>query len=245
MGHGIFIIGTDTDVGKTFISAAVAYILNKNGRDVAYYKPVQSGIELDDGSPALTDTDFIGQTALLPPDRIYCSYGFISPVSPHLASEQEYITIEPDRIISTCRRLLDQHDYTVVEGAGGIAVPIVRNSFMAADLIQSLDIPALLVARTGVGTINHTLLTVEYARNRGIDLRAVIFNGFTDKPHEVDNIAVIKEMTGLPVLAVFNRIETGRTENQSSLYRSEFTDHLDYNTLAGLFGCTQRSRHAG
>ncbi len=236
MGRGIFIIGTDTDVGKTFVSAAVAYILNKNGRDVAYYKPVQSGIELEDGSPALTDTDFIGHTSLLPPDRIHCSYGFKSPVSPHLASEQEHITIDPYLIISTLRRLLDRHDYTVIEGAGGIAVPIVRNSFMAADMIRAMDIPVLLVARTGVGTINHTLLTVEYARSHGIDLRALIFNGFTGKSHEKDNIAVIKEMTGLPVLAVLNRIETIHSEDPNTLFRSEFINSLYYNGLDGLFG---------
>lgn len=234
MGQGLFILGTDTDVGKTFVSAAVVYGLMQSGKSVAYYKPVQSGILQEDGTPAFTDTDFIGEVTGLSQSKVQCTYGFKNPVSPHLAAEQEGIVIDKARLLSTYEALKNASDYIIVEGAGGIAVPLVRGEFTVCDLIKELAIPALLVARAGVGTINHTLLTVAYARHKGVDIKGIIINHYTGKPHEVDNIEVIEAMTGLPVVSVLSRLEAEDGDSFFALCRSEFKEHLMISKMMAL-----------
>lgn len=234
MGQGLFILGTDTDAGKTFASAAVVYGLLQSGKTVAYYKPVQSGILNQDGTPAFTDTDFVATTTGLSPLQIHCSYGFKNPVSPHLAAEQEAIVIDRDLLIGTFRELQKTTDYVIVEGAGGIAVPIVRGQLTVSDLVRGLNIPALLVARAGVGTINHTVLTVAYAKSQGIDIKGIIINNFTGKPHEKDNIRVIEDMTGLPVVSVLSHIEARDTQDFLAQCPTEYAKNLATEKIIGL-----------
>jgi dethiobiotin synthase len=175
----IFITGTDTDVGKTIISAWLCVHLN-----ACYWKPVQSGLE--------RDSDFVrrilnGDEARIIPE----SYRFDAPVSPHLASKME------DRNIEMSELSLPEIncDSLIVEGAGGILVPLNDESTVI-DLLRQLKLPVIIVARSSLGTINHTCLTIEALKNRKLSVLGVIMNG----PRNDNNSKAIEKYGGVPVL---------------------------------------------
>ena len=181
MGKGIFIIGTDTDVGKTFTLGAMTYALKNEGKKVIPYKPVQSG-----GSG---DTKYIKEICDLENDfNELNTYTFEEAVSPHLASKMENVEISKDKIINHYKKLVDTYDYVLVEGAGGVVVPLIDNNYFIYDLIKELDLDVVLVARAGVGTINHTVLTNEFLKLHNIKAKGIIINGYNNKFYEDDNI---------------------------------------------------------
>jgi dethiobiotin synthetase len=161
VSRGIFITGTDTDIGKTVVSACLVRALNAD-----YWKPIQSG--LVDGR----DRDFVSTLADLNENRIHPSvYELRAPLSPHEAARLENVSLEIDELI------LPATDNTiVVEGAGGVLVPI-NSDFLMIDLMAQLGLPVIVVARSGLGTINHTLLTLEALRTRNINILGIIING--------------------------------------------------------------------
>lgn len=236
MGQGLFIIGTDTDVGKTFTAAAIVYTLLKEQKKVAYFKPVQSGTQNWDGTQAMLDGDFVGEISGLAPDQRHCGFGLKLPVSPHLAAEFEETSIDGQGLVDQYRQLLTTADYLVVEGAGGIAVPLVRGGLTVGELVCKLDIPALLVARAGVGTINHTVLTVAYAKGLGIRVAGILVNNFSGQIHEVDNIKVIEDMTGIPVIAVLGSVNGQMDTNFTVNCRHTFDRDLPTQKVIALFG---------
>lgn len=159
----IFVTGTDTEVGKTFISAVIAAGLRSY-----YWKPIQSGA--NEG----TDTQWIRQATGLPESHFFPeAYRLREPLSPHAAARIEGIEIDCSQL-----RLPELADNAslIVEGAGGLLVPINR-SFLMIDLIEQFSLPVLIVARSGLGTINHTLLTVMALKRRGIPIAGVVMNG--------------------------------------------------------------------
>lgn len=164
--------GTDTDVGKTVVSALLC-----KGLNAGYWKPVQAGIE------PTTDTKSVQEWTGLPGSHFYPeTYRLKAPMSPHAAAEREGIEISLQKF-----RLPDfTQNHLVVEGAGGLAVPLNRNEYIT-DLILYLGLPVLLVARSGLGTINHTLLSLEHLNRLGIRLMGVILNGPAN-PSNVDAI---------------------------------------------------------
>ncbi len=167
-----FVTGTDTDVGKTIASAWLVETLA-----AAYWKPVQSGLD------GLTDSQAISDlTSLQAPDIHPSAYELPEPLSPHESARRAGVTISLDRFgLPVSRKPL------IIEGAGGVLVPLNDNDLMV-DLMAHLATPVILVCRTGLGTINHSLLSLEVLRARGIDVRGVILNG---KPvaHNRDAIA--------------------------------------------------------
>lgn len=193
MGKVLFITATDTGVGKTTVSAAIANILVEKGVKVGYFKPVETGV-LDCPLDGKLLTDITGQ-----PIEEAVLYRFKNPLAPYPASEIEGVNIQLDKIKKHYEHLKNKYDFLIVEGAGGICVPIVKG-YTYLDFVRDLDLPVLIVARAKLGTINHTVLTVkalEHARIVG-----VVMNGFdgTDISEET-NPRIIQEMTGLPVLA--------------------------------------------
>jgi len=177
----IFVTGTDTDVGKT---VACAWLINK--LSAAYWKPVQSGI---DGE---TDRQVIQRLASVDECDIFpCAYELPEPLSPHEAARRAGVTIELDKIV------LPQTDKPlVIEGAGGVLVPM-NDRHMMVDLMAALGAPVVLVCRSGLGTINHTLLSLNALRAKNIDILGVIING-PPAPH---NVAAIKEFGKVDVVA--------------------------------------------
>ena len=189
---GYFIIGTDTGVGKTFVTAALAAALRARGRDVTVFKPVQSGASADDSS---------GDAALLGAD---CIYAFAAPLAPLVAARAEGRAIELELILERARALAHEHELLLVEGAGGLLVPL-GEEFNLADLAVALGLPLVVVARAGLGTVNHTLLTIEAARARGLEIAGVVLNGKSDES-TAGNAALIEAGSEVRVLAQIPRL---------------------------------------
>ena len=185
--NGCFVTATDTGVGKTVVTAGLAASLRARGRDLALLKPVQSGA---------TESDPAGDAALLGAD---CVYAFAAPLAPLVAARAEGRKIELEPILRRARELAGAHELLLVEGAGGLLAPL-GEKLDVADLALALELPLLIVARAGLGTVNHTLLTVEAARSRGLEIIGVVLNGFTDES-TATNADLIEERGAVRVLA--------------------------------------------
>ena len=178
----IFVSGTDTEVGKSLVAAALMMGIN-----AAYWKPVQSGDRNG------TDTEWIQQYTALPSHRFFKeTYRFREPVSPHAAAALEGVEIE---LKAFKKPSYTPNDHLIIEGAGGLLAPLGQNLFMV-DLIKKIQAPVLLVARSGLGTINHTLLSLEKIRKEGVPLLGVVMNG----PPNADNRTAIEQFGKVKVL---------------------------------------------
>lgn len=167
--RGVFVTGADTGVGKTVVSAVLVRALRRS-RAAGYWKPVQTGIEEDD------DTAEVVRLASCAPEEI-CNEGIRleRPLSPHLSARLAGRRIDFDRLLAVGNRLAPER-FWVIEGAGGLLVPL-NDKRMIADLIAALGLPVVIAARSGLGTINHTLLTVEALRRRNIQIAGVVLVG--------------------------------------------------------------------
>jgi len=187
----IVVTGTDTDIGKTVFAAALTAALG-----AWYWKPVQAG--LADGSDAASVV-----TLGVPADRILPeAYRLTTPCSPHLAAEIDRVTIDPDRLA------LPQIDGPlVVEGAGGVMVPVTRE-LIFADLFARWNTPVVLVARTGLGTINHSLLSIEALRSRGVPILGIAFVGdaVEDSEATIATLGKVRRLGRLPRLDPLNAV---------------------------------------
>lgn len=196
MTKGIFITATGTDVGKTYVSALICKKLN-----CGYYKPAMSGIE--DGK--LSDVEYVFKVANLKGNPFdYVSYAFQEALSPHLAAKRQNVSIKLDKIKSDFEKVKTQYDYVLVEGAGGITCPfnLDDKELLLPDVIKALGLDVIIVADAKLGTINSTLLTVEYAKNHGIKVRGIILNNYDETDFmQVDNKTQIENLTGIKVIA--------------------------------------------
>ena len=182
---GFIVTGTDTDVGKTIFAAALAARLG-----AWYWKPVQAGTDGD------TDAQRVSRLAGLPPDKILPeAYRLATPCSPHRAAALDGVAFDLERLA------LPQQRPLVVEGAGGVLVPM-RDNLLMADLFGLWGLPAIVVARTALGTINHSLLTIEALRARGVPVHGVAFVGdaVEDSEATICRIAGVKRLGRLPWL---------------------------------------------
>lgn len=200
MKRGLCVIGTGTDVGKTVVSAALCTLARSRGDRVTYFKPVLSGAVQEGNRLIPGDTRFVCETAGLQESwEVLTPCIYRNPLSPHLAARLEGRPVDRERIGKAFLDLACRYDTLIVEAAGGLAVPLDDEGFLMADLLQEFGLPTLLVASAGLGTINHTVLSVEYARSKGISLLGVLLNGGRGEPCEADNATQIARLTGLPV----------------------------------------------
>ena len=195
--RGVMVTGTDTEVGKTVVAAGLARFLRGQGLDVGVMKPVASGaVESAAGERVSSDVVALVKAACCSdPAEWVNPYCFTAPVAPALAAELEGVSVDMGRIGDCYERLCNRHDLTVVEGAGGALTP-VSGTLSVADLAQRLQIPALIVSRAGLGTINHTVMTVECLRSRGVECLGFFLNRFPPTPDlaertNADRIAAI------------------------------------------------------
>ena len=211
---GLLVTGTDTGVGKTFVTAGLVRLLRARGIDSGVMKPAETGHAMEVGGPWPSDARTLAMAAgVLDPLEEVCPYVFSLPVAPIVAARREGRTIEIERIVDGFERLHARHDFVLVEGAGGISVPIGEfgendHLFDYADLAKLLGIPLLVVARAHLGTLNHSFLTVQYARSRGVPTVGIVLNGLDpalDDPSVEDNAALAEEMSGVPVLGTVER----------------------------------------
>jgi dethiobiotin synthetase len=202
--RGIFVTATDTGVGKTVLAAAICAALAERGERVAAFKPVVTGTD-EEPDEWPRDHELLAQVAPIrqqPSDVAPLSFG--PAVSPHLAAEMAGDAIEPHELAAAARAAGDQADVLICEGVGGILVPLTPG-YLVRDLAVELDLPLVIAARTGLGTINHTLLTIEAARAVGLDVAGVVMTPWPDEPDEMvrSNKATIErfgsvEVAGLP-----------------------------------------------
>ena len=214
-----FITGTDTGVGKTMIAGAIAAALVRKGLSVGVMKPCESGCAEKDGELVPADAVFLRAMAGCDDalDAV-CPYRLRAHLSPGVAAKMEGIVIDPARIqkffAAACRR----HDIVLVEGAGGLLVP-VTDRLLTIDLVKLLAIPLIIVGRLSLGAINHTLLTVREAQRAGVALAGIILNQTAQEYGlaEQTNPEVICRFTDAPLLGVIPFVPESARRDRNSL----------------------------
>ena len=206
MAKKIFVTATGTDIGKTYISSLIIKKMRESGYNCGYYKPVLSGVVELGGHLVDSDANYVIQVADIPDTAESCvSYWWKEALSPHLAAKRANQKIDIDKIKYDYSRISKKYDYLLIEGAGGITCPLIINNdekYLLKDLIWELGLSIIIVADAGLGTINSTLLTVEYAKENGIEIEGIILNNYeSDNFMHWDNLEQIELLTGLNVLA--------------------------------------------
>lgn len=206
MSKSLFITGTGTDIGKTYITALIVKKLIANNVKVAYFKPAMSGNEKDaKGEIIPGDSTWVKNISMTKQDiTSMCPYVYENAVSPHLAGQIENNSVEIAIIKEEYKKLQNSYDYITIEGAGGIACPLsFGNEHMTQDeLVKNLKLPCLIVADAGLGTINLVVLTVHYMKSQKIPIKGIIFNNFHPNNFmEEDNIKMCEALTGIKVIA--------------------------------------------
>lgn len=218
MKKGIFITGTDTGVGKTWVGAGIAAALRAKGIDVGVMKPAETGCSVRTGRLVPRDALMLMKAAgANDPLDLVVPCRFREPLAPAIAAKRAGTTIEFRHILTAFRTLSERHRFMIVEGAGGILVPLTaRRSFL--DLAAVLALPVLVVARPGLGTINHTLLTIAALRAKKITIAGIVIN------HRGKGQRGLAERTNPPVIERTSRVPViGIVRHR----QKDFTDLLD------------------
>jgi dethiobiotin synthetase len=190
---GVFVTGTGTEVGKTVVAAAIARTLAATGQQVAVFKPAVTGLE----DPGETDHELLRRAAeSTQSDEEIAPYRYQPPVSPHLGAARAGERIDPERLLATARAAAASADFLVCEGVGGLLVPLAHvcapmgnksaPPYLVRDLASELGYPLVVVASPGLGTINHTLLTLEAARAAGLEVTMAVLTPWPREPSEVE-----------------------------------------------------------
>jgi dethiobiotin synthetase len=217
---GYFISGTDTGVGKTVVTACLLALYHKRSVDLGVMKPMETGIDPECSSEANSDAKFLlavsgNQDAL----EEVCPIRLQPPAAPLQAARMTGQTIAIDSILENFRKLQTRHDQILVEGVGGLMVPLKPDYFIT-DLIRDMDLPLIIVSRLTLGTLNHTLLTLKTAQSTGIEIAGVILNRSDNSPLndvEKGQANLIHELSGVPVIGecpFINPVSVERFDNQ-------------------------------
>ncbi len=206
MAKKIFITGTGTDVGKTYVTGLIVKKLKESGMNAAYYKAAMSGNErTEEGMLLPGDAQYVKTVSGIEQSlACMCPYVYEAAVSPHLASRIEGNPVMLQEVVKGFEEVCRQYDYVTMEGSGGILCPICfdERELWLEDVIRELGLSSLIVADAGLGTINSVVLTVEYMRAKGLPVKGIIFNRFHPGDRmEEDNLRMCEHRTKLPVLA--------------------------------------------
>ena len=215
MGTGIFITGTDTGVGKTLVACGLAALLKESGYRVGVMKPAETGCEEKDGKLFPQDAYYLKEASGCADSlECICPYRLRASLAPSVAAEREGVKIDIDRIAKLYSEISSAHDITIVEGAGGLLVPILPH-YTYADLAKLLKLPVLVVAANRLGAINHLLLTLEHASCRGLRVLGYVLNqGASESSLAAEtNRDALLSLTAVPCLGeipYLNDLETSR-----------------------------------
>ena len=209
MSKGLFVLGTGTDIGKTYVTGLLLKYLRDNGYDATYFKAALSGAIRDkNGSLVPGDAVEVLKMAGLEEDTDFLvPYIYETAISPHLASQIEGNPVNLDVVKDAYEIVSQKYDYIVMEGSGGIVCPIRyegkdhKNNIMLEDIIKYLGLDVILIADAGLGTINSIVTTVEYLKNRKIHVCGIIMNNYKDELMENDNIKMVEDLCNVPVIA--------------------------------------------
>lgn len=199
---GLFVTGTGTEVGKTVVASAIARTLSDAGTRVAVFKPAVSGLDDYAASGEVPDHGLLRMAARSSQtDDEIAPYRFGPPVSPHLAAEIEDSPVDPERILSAASRARGDADTLVCEGVGGFLVPLTPD-WLVRDLAVELGLPCVIASSPGLGTINHTLLTIEAIRAAGLVVAAVVLTPWPDEPGpmELSNLETVARLGEVPAV---------------------------------------------
>lgn len=220
LNKGYFVTATDTGMGKTYVSAFLCRGIKKyNG---GYYKPVQSGCFEKNGKLIAPDIEFVCNFNDEKYDVSKGTYFLKEEVSPHLAAEIENAEINFEKIKKDWKRLKNKYETIIIEGAGGVCVPLIRDRYFIYDLIKDLNIPVVLVCSTKVGAINHALLTIDFLKQKKIKIHGVVFNNVSKniKNFEKDNMEIILKIGRIKKYLVIK-------ENQKDISEDEILKFLE------------------
>ena len=215
MKKALFITGTGTDIGKTYVTGLIVKKLRDAGLNAGYYKAALSGAEPDaNGTLQPGDAIYVNRVANIgEKTENLVSYVYKEAVSPHLAAKINDQPIDFAKVTADFKRALAKYDYLTMEGSGGIICPLRwdnQQHVILDDLVKKLDLGVLIIADAGLGTINAAVLTIEHLKSSNIPIKGIIFNNYI--PHDLmqdDNERMIEEMTGIKVLA---KVKKGDTE---------------------------------
>lgn len=230
LGKAFMITGTDTGVGKTLIACALAAEFHRRGLRVGVMKPVETGVGNAAAFPRASDAARLKQFSASPmPIHVICPYRFRAPLAPWVAARMEHRSIPFNRLCASARSISQSHDVTMIESAGGLLVPLTRGHSYR-DLARSLNIPILIVARLGLGTINHTLLTLEAARRAGVRVLGIVLNNADGNVGLAQrrNPDTLRNLAGAPLLGVFPHLPGRPTPHRLA---AEARLSLDIHTL--------------
>lgn len=206
MSKNIFITGTGTDVGKTYVTGLIVKKLRESNKKVAYFKAAMSGNDRRlDGSLIPGDALQVKtMSGIEQPLEEMCPYIYETAVSPHLASKFEGNPVEMEQVLNGFDNACNRYDYVTAEGSGGILCPLRfdKQKIQLEDFIKARELSCLIIADAGLGTINAVVLTAEYMKSHKMPVKGIIFNHYEpgNKLHE-DNLFMCETMTGLKVIA--------------------------------------------
>lgn len=224
-------------MGKTVVAAGLALVLRERGLRVGVMKPVATGCSGEGKRLVSEDAVYLFEAAENEYPPLTNPFRFRNPLAPNVASIIEKREIAIERILKAFRELQHHYDFLIVEGIGGLLVPITKEYYVA-NLIHEFCLPVLIVARGGLGTINHTLLTIDAAVIRGLEIRGIIFNRMPRvnfSMAEITNPKVIHDLTGIPVLGTLPDMEDVDVERcRFGSLKEAFKERIDLDRLLGL-----------
>lgn len=222
----LFITGTDTDVGKTYVTAGLTVTLRKMGIDVGVMKPFAAGTAQKKGFKS-EDVEILSNAAQVnDPENLVNPQFFKIAASPYTAWKKLKIKPKVSTVLSSFKKLSKLHDTILVEGMGGVMTPILKNYFIT-DLIKEMKIPTIIVTRTKVGTVNHTVMTVKMCQKYKIPIHGIIINNF-DNGYPVKQLTSdLENITGINVLGSIPFI---KDLSDTSLYRT-FRKNIELKSL--------------
>ena len=223
----LFITGTDTDVGKTYVTAGLAVTLRKMDVDIGIMKPFAAGTPQKKGFKS-EDVEILSQAAQVSdPENLVNPQFFKMAASPYTASKSLKVKVKVESILSSFKKLSKIHEMLLVEGMGGIMTPILKNYFVT-NLIKEMNLPAVIVTRSKVGTVNHTIMTCKMCEKYKIPIKGIIINNFDSDGYQVKTLKRdLQSLTGVPILGTIPYIENLSDE---SLYRN-FKKNIDMKSL--------------
>jgi len=245
MSAGLFVTATDTGVGKTIVTAALARILRLRGVNVGVMKPVTSGCPERNGELVSEDAELLAWAAGIECDDDVAPYRLREPLAPVEAAKRDGVKIDFSRIAESYQRLSARHDFVLVEGAGGLMVPL-NGGLLIADLANHLKLPLLVVARPDLGTINHSVLTCFAAGQLGLEVTGVIVNRFPVNPGLAEKGAPhqIGSLCGAPILGIWNDI-SGTAEQVVEQLAEQFNADPKSDIILRILGGAEDSSCGG
>jgi len=219
---GFFVTGTDTDVGKTIISSGIAAVLKEKKIDVGVFKPLLSGVSREDPASDTSLLKQLSQTSLSYEE--ITPFAFKEPLAPYVAGKLEGKIVRIEEVLTHWEKIRGKHEFFVVEGAGGISVPL-GEQFLVSDLMQAIQLPIVIVARPNLGTFNQIFLTVHYAKSLGLTVAGIVINGISHHPNlaEKTNPKLIEELCGVPILGITPKLKEVTKENIKKMVK----EHID------------------